>query len=181
YLASRSTMTRPAPGPASAPFRFAPCSSFGIGDNGLQAGCAGLDLRYSLASDLSLVGTINPDFGQVEADQRVLNVSTFETFFPEKRPFFTEGLDLFQSPLRVSFGGAYGGDAYQVFYSRRIGRPPPDWDTANGTLLYEPSARPVGGATKLSGTIGSAAVGLLTAYEPRLDAQALQGGRVVDV
>src|SRR5207244_2249403 len=141
YLASRSTMTRPAPGPASAPFRFAPCSSFGIGANGVAAGCAGVDLRYSLASDLSLVATVNPDFGQVEADQRVLNLSTFETFFPEKRPFFTEGLDLFQSPLRISFGGAYGGDAYQVFYSRRIGKPPPDWETANGTLLYQPSAQ----------------------------------------
>jgi len=177
YLASRSTMTRPAPGPASAPFRFAPCSSFGIGPNGVAAGCAGVDLRYSLASDLSLVATVNPDFGQVEADQRVLNLSTFETFFPEKRPFFTEGLDLFQSPLRISFGGAYGGDAYQVFYSRRIGKPPPDWDTANGTLLYQPSAQPVGAATKLSGTIGAAAVGLLTAHEPRIEAQALRGAK----
>src|SRR5262249_20090757 len=79
------------------------------------------------------------------------------------------------------FGGAYGGDAYQVFYSRRIGRAPPDWDDANGTLLYQPAARPVGAAAKLSGTIGSAAVGLLTSYEPRLTAQALQGNRVVDV
>jgi hypothetical protein len=179
YFASRSTLTMPAPGPATAPLRFAPCSSFGIGDNAIAAGCAGLDLRYSLASDLSLVATVNPDFGQVEADQRVLNLSTFETFFPEKRPFFTEGLDLFQSPLRISFGGAYGGDAYQIFYSRRIGKPPPDWDSANGTLLYQPSAQPVGAATKLSGTVGAAAVGLLTAYEPRLEAQALLDGRVV--
>jgi len=181
YLASRSTMSTPAPGPAVAPFRFAPCSSFGIGASGVAAGCAGLDLRYSLASDLSLVATVNPDFGQVEADQRVLNLSTFETFFPEKRPFFTEGLDLFQSPLRISFGGAYGGDAYQVFYSRRIGKPPPDWDTANGTLLYQPSAQPVGAATKLSGTIGAAAVGLLSAFEPRMEAQALRDGAVTDV
>src|SRR5438067_8313744 len=181
YIAARTTMMRPAPGAATAPFRFAPCSSFGVSDNSIAAGCAGLDLRYSLASDLSLVGTINPDFGQVEADQRVLNLSTFETFFPEKRPFFTEGLDLFQSPLRISFGGAYGGDAYQVFYSRRIGKPPPDWDTANGTLLYQPSAHPVGAATKLSGTIGAAAVGLLTAYEPRIEAQALRDGAVANV
>jgi len=181
YLATRSTMTRPAPGPATAPLRLAPCSSFGISENGLAAGCAGLDLRYSLASDLSLVATINPDFGQVEADQRVLNLSTFETFFPEKRPFFTEGLDLFQSPLRISFGGAYGGDAYQIFYSRRLGKPPPDWDTVNGSLLYQPSARPVGAASKLSGSIGAAAVGLLTAYEPRVEAQALRDGRVAEL
>ncbi|HYZ90620.1 MAG TPA: DUF5916 domain-containing protein, partial [Myxococcales bacterium] len=182
YLATRSTMTHPAPAAATAPLRVAPCSSWGMSENGVAAGCAGLDLRYSLASDLSLVGTINPDFGQVEADQRVLNVSTFETFFPEKRPFFTEGLDLFQSPLRISFGGAYGGDAYQVFYSRRIGKPPPDWDeTVHGTLLYQQTAQSVGAATKLSGTIGSAAVGLLTAFEPRATAQALQGNRIVDV
>src|SRR2546422_5426349 len=63
--------------------------------------CRGLDFRYNVASDLALGGTINPDFGQVEADQRVLNLSTFETFFPEKRPFFLEGLDLFKTPLRV--------------------------------------------------------------------------------
>jgi len=181
YLATRATMTRPAPGPATAPFRLAPCSSFGVGENGVGAACAGVDLRYSLASDLSLVGTVNPDFGQVEADQRVLNLSTFETFFPEKRPFFTEGMDLFQSPLRISFGGAYGGDAYQFFYSRRIGKPPPDWDTVNGTLLYQSGAQPVGAATKLSGTIGAASVGLLTAYEPRVEAQALQDGKVTNV
>src|SRR5205085_2578830 len=77
-----------------------------------QAGiCAGLDFRYNLASDLALVGTLNPDFGQVEADSRVLNLTTFETFFPEKRPFFLEGLDLFKLPLRVDIGGPYGGDA----------------------------------------------------------------------
>jgi uncharacterized protein DUF5916 len=109
----------------------------------------------------------------VEADQRVLNLSTFETFFPEKRPFFTEGFDLFQSPLRIQFGGLYGGDAYQVFYSRRIGKPPPGWDDTNGKLLYQAGAQPVGAAVKLSGTIGSAAVGLLNAYEPRVAAQAL--------
>jgi hypothetical protein len=145
----------------------------------------GLDLRYSLASDVSLVGTLNPDFGQVEADQRVLNLSTFETFFPEKRPFFTEGLDLFQSPLRIQFGGPYGGDAYQIFYSRRIGRPPPiwsDWDGDKGVLVYQPAARPVLGAMKVTGTAGPSSFGLLTSYEPRVDAQAVQpSGRLADM
>ena len=184
YLAARSTMMRPAPGP-TAPFLLAPCPSLGISENGLAAGCAGLDLRYSLASDLSLVATVNPDFGQVEADQRVLNLSTFETFFPEKRPFFTEGLDLFQSPLRIQFGGPYGGDAYQIFYSRRIGRPPPawkDWDGDKGILVYQPAARPVLGAMKLTGTAGPSSFGLLTSYEPRVDAQAVQpDGRLGEV
>src|SRR5262249_40941293 len=56
----------------------------------------GLDLRATLFSDLTLTATINPDFGQVEADQVVQNLSTFELFFPEKRPFFNQGLDIFQ-------------------------------------------------------------------------------------
>src|SRR5213076_2065752 len=90
--------------------------------------CAGLDLRYNLASDLALIGTLNPDFGQVEADQRVLNLSTFETFFPEKRPFSLEGLDLFKLPYRGEIGGLYGGDTYQIFYSRRIGPGTPSHD-----------------------------------------------------
>lgn len=75
----------------------------------------GLDLRAALASDLNLVAAINPDFGQVEADQVVLNVGNQEIFFPEKRPFFTQGLDLFQ-PV----GSEYGA-SQRLFYSRRIG------------------------------------------------------------
>ena len=74
-------------------------------------GDVGLDLKLGLTSDLTLDLTANPDFGQVEADQVVLNLSRFETFFPEKRPFFLEGTDLFRTPI-------------QLFYSRRIGRPP---------------------------------------------------------
>src|SRR3954468_5343550 len=129
--------------------------------------CAGLDLRYNLASDLALVGTINPDFGQVEADQRVLNLTTFETFFPEKRPFFLEGLDLFQPALRVDVGGPYGGNAYQIFYSRRIGRGTPTHDDLDLSdqqhIAYQQPFVPVLSAAKISGTIGGASVGLLSA------------------
>jgi hypothetical protein len=71
----------------------------------------GVDLKLGLTSRLTLDATVNPDFGQVEADQVVLNLSRFETFFPEKRPFFLEGRELFDSPLNL-------------FYPRRIGRPP---------------------------------------------------------
>src|SRR5205807_2231425 len=138
--------------------------------------CAGLDLRYNLASDLALVGTVNPDFGQVEADSRVLNLSTFETFFPEKRPFFLEGLDLFKQPLQVDMGGPYGGQTYQIFYSRRIGRGTPSLDLdSDQTLVYAPPSVPVLGALKLSGTIAGASVGLLDALEPRVSEQVLMG------
>jgi len=79
----------------------------------------GADLRVGLTSDLTLNAAINPDFGQVEADQVVLNLSNQELFFPEKRPFFTQGLELFQ-PVGTEF---QQGQVLpmQLFYSRRIG------------------------------------------------------------
>ena len=70
----------------------------------------GVDAKLGLTSRLMLDATVNPDFGQVEADQVELNLSRFETFFPEKRPFFLEGTDVYQTPV-------------QLFYSRRIGKP----------------------------------------------------------
>ena len=77
----------------------------------------GADLRVGLTSDLTLNAAINPDFGQVEADQVVLNLSNQEIFFPEKRPFFTQGLELFQ-PVGAEFQNPV---PMQLFYSRRIG------------------------------------------------------------
>jgi hypothetical protein len=199
YLALRAVHTSPAPAVVAAPGRLDACPSVGVTPNGLSAGCAGLDLRYGLSSDLSLIATINPDFGQVEADQRVLNLSTFETFFPEKRPFFLEGFDLFQPPVKTEFGGPYGGDAFQLFYSRRIGRAPPLPDLTRGddpldsracdpqgvlgprcpTLLYLPTARSVAEAMKLSGSIGNATVGALSSIETPVSAQLLGGGGAV--
>ncbi len=154
------------------------CATLAFDPQRLGGVCLGLDFRYNLASDLALVGTINPDFGQVEADQRVLNLTTFETFFPEKRPFFLEGLDLFQPALRADLGGTNGGDAYQIFYSRRIGRGTPthdDLDLADQQkIVYQQPSVPVLGAVKLTGTVGGASVGLLSAVEPRVTAQVLE-------
>jgi hypothetical protein len=76
----------------------------------------GVDLRASLGRGLSLQATVNPDFGQVEADAIQQNLSSFELFFPEKRPFFTQGLDLFQG-----VSPANQPSPQQLFYSRRIG------------------------------------------------------------
>jgi hypothetical protein len=76
----------------------------------------GLDLKTSVGRGLSLQGTVNPDFGQVEADQIVQNLTTFELFFPEKRPFFTRGMELFRP---VAPQGRTSPQ--QLFYSRRIG------------------------------------------------------------
>ncbi len=82
------------------------------------AGDLGLDVKTSLGRGLALQGTMNPDFGQVEADQLIQNLSRFEPFFPEKRPFFLQGMDLFQ-PALVGSGGRQ--PPQQLFYSRRIG------------------------------------------------------------
>jgi len=164
------------------------CATAGFDPQRQGGACAGLDFRYGLASDLALVGTVNPDFGQVEADQRVLNLSTFETFFPEKRPFFLEGLDLFKPALRTDIGGTfyglYGGDAYQLFYSRRIGRATPTASdlglASNQAIVYQEPSVPVATAMKLSGTVGGASVGALTALEPRASAQILGPSGLTD-
>lgn len=82
---------------------------------------AGVDLRVGLPRALTLSATVNPDFGQVEADPAEVNLSAFETFFPEQRPFFVEGADAFRfGETRVY--NSVGLERY--LYSRRIGRTP---------------------------------------------------------
>ena len=101
----------------------------------------GGDLKLGLTSNLTLDATINPDFGQVEADQVVLNLTTYEIFYPEKRPFFLEGVDLLSTPIRQ-------------FYTRRIGRQPPDPALGRGEVITDkPLAGRIWGATKVSGQI----------------------------
>ena len=72
---------------------------------------AGLDLKWHVSQSLTLDATILPDFGQVEADQVILNLTTYEIYYPEKRPFFLEGVETFSTPI-------------QLLYTRRIGRAP---------------------------------------------------------
>jgi hypothetical protein len=82
---------------------------------------AGLDFKLGVTSDLTLTGTVAPDFGQVEADPSIVNLSGVENFFAERRPFFTEGSDIFLQSISAQ-GWVSGQD--QLFYSRRIGRTP---------------------------------------------------------
>lgn len=82
---------------------------------------AGLDLRYRLPAGLTLSASVNPDFGQVEADPAVVNLTQFEVFFPERRPFFLEGTDIFQFGRTVTQND---NTSSTFFYSRRIGRAP---------------------------------------------------------
>ena len=108
---------------------------------------AGADFKYGVTSNLTLDGTVNPDFGQVEADPSVLNLGTFETFFQEKRPFFIEGAGLLSFSINCNAVRDCGSE--NVFYSRRIGRAP----QLSG--LYgdatSPTASAILGAAKLTG------------------------------
>ena len=130
---------------------------------GQRSAAAGVDLKYKLSSKLTLDATINPDFGQVEVDPAVVNLSDVETFYEERRPFFVEGAQIFR------FGSAAIGPsaaASNVFYSRRIGRAP-----QLGGLVPEsdvPTAANILGAAKVSGrTAGGWSLGLLDAVTDR--------------
>lgn len=124
-------------------------------------GSLGADVKYGLTSNFTLTGTLNPDFGQVEADPSVVNLSPYETFFPEKRPFFQEGADIFRFGIGVG-DGDLGND--QLFYSRRIGRTPQGNAPDAATFSAAPDATTILGATKLSGkTPGGWSVGVLDA------------------
>mgnify|MGYP001157367659 FL=1 len=124
-------------------------------------GTVGADLKYGITSDLTLDVTINPDFGQIEADPGVMNLTALESFFPEKRPFFTEGSSIFRFPIVPGDGG---GLNESIFYSRRIGRAPQG--SANPSVGYiDASDRAtILGAGKLSGkTENGWSVGVLNA------------------
>jgi hypothetical protein len=108
----------------------------------------GADIKYGITSNLTLDATVNPDFGQVEADPSNLNLTAFETFYSERRPFFMEGAGLFRFDLNCNDGTCSG-----LFYSRRIGRRPQLTGTIRG---IDPTASvststPILGAAKLTG------------------------------
>jgi hypothetical protein len=86
-----------------------------------QKASAGADLKYGVTPNLTLDATVNPDFGQVEADPSVLNLSAFETFFQERRPFFIEGSGFYSYDVNCTIVNCSGEN---LFYSRRIGRSP---------------------------------------------------------
>lgn len=133
---------------------------------------AGVDLKYAVAPGLTFTGTVNPDFGQVEADPAVVNLSGFETFFPEKRPFFVEGSGTFSFDVDCNDGQCTG-----LLYSRRIGRSPHrSADVPDGGYASAPSNTTIYGAGKLTGRIGKFSVGALTAVTSREDATISNGG-----
>ncbi|MFL5499943.1 MAG: DUF5916 domain-containing protein, partial [Gemmatimonadaceae bacterium] len=110
-----------------------------------QKQAIGGDLKYGVTSNLTLDATINPDFGQVEADPAQLNLTAFETFLDEKRPFFLEGTGIF----------AFNSDASRMFYSRRIGRAPQLSGLVADPTADIPAAVTILGASKLTGRLAT--------------------------
>lgn len=125
-------------------------------DGSRSFGSAGLDLKYGLSSSFTLDGTVNPDFAQVESDPAFVNLSVFEQYFEERRPFFIEGIDIFR----------FGGQG--LFYSRRIGRPPQAQAQSRGGFVDTPPQTRILGAGKISGrTQRGWNIGLLNATTAR--------------
>src|SRR5262249_6944346 len=122
----------------------------------------GLDVKWHPTQSLTLDATLNPDFAQVEADQLVLNLTKYETYYPEKRPFFLEGIDTFATPR-------------QLLYTRRIGRaaPQPALRTSapfGEQLVDVPTPATIYGASKITGEIArSWTIGTLQAVTAEND------------
>lgn len=134
----------------------------------------GADLRMGVTSDLTLDLTLNPDFGQVEADPAQVNLTAFETFLPERRPFFQEGASIFR--MGIGMGDGDGGNQ-GLFYSRRIGRAPQGSAPGGADWVDMPSQTRILSAGKLSGkTQGGWSIGLLSAVTDTEKARALADG-----
>ncbi|MBL8981729.1 MAG: carbohydrate binding family 9 domain-containing protein [Gemmatimonadetes bacterium] len=128
-----------------------------------QKVAAGIDVKYGLTSNLTLDATVNPDFGQVEADPAILNLTAFEVRFEERRPFFQEGGGLFRC----------GGPCEGIFYTRRIGRTPQLRSAA-----ADPVSTTILGAGKLTGRLGNGlSLGLVEAVTRR---EVGIGGRTIE-
>ena len=129
-----------------------------------QTMSAGADVKYGLTPNVTLDATVNPDFGQVEADPSVVNLSAFETFFQERRPFFVEGTGFYNFSIDCSIVTCSNEG---LFYSRRIGRSPQLFGLYSDAA--SPNVSPIIGAAKLTGRVGNGLnVGLLDAVTGRV-------------
>ena len=122
---------------------------------------AGADVKLGITPNLTLNASVNPDFGQVEADPAEVNLSAFESFFGERRPFFVEGTGLYRFQLNC-FAVVDCGTNEGLFYSRRMGRSPA-LRGLNGDATT-PTATPIAAALKLTGQrAGGLSFGVLDA------------------
>ena len=144
-----------------------------FGDETARRG--GVDVFWRPSSNFQLTSTLNPDFGNVEADDVIINLSNYETFFPEKRPFFQEGQEIFTTNSRMS-GGLY------VLHTRRMGGPAVRPEVPEGVVLSRTSVgRPADliGAVKATGQQGSFRYGFLGVAEEEARFEASRGSESV--
>jgi hypothetical protein len=147
-------------------------------DGSRQSGTAGIDIKYGVTSNFTLDATINPDFGQVEVDPAIVNLSAFETYYPEKRPFFLEGANIFSNFGRIGSNNFWGFNRQEpnLFYTRRIGRFPQGY--ASGDYVDSPTATTILGAGKFTGkTRDGWTLGLVEAVTAREYADAVEDGQ----
>jgi hypothetical protein len=129
---------------------------------------AGLDAKIGVTNNMIMSMTVNPDFGQVEADPSEVNLTAFESYFQEKRPFFVESQNITSYGLGLGDGDE-GND--NLFYSRRIGRSPRfDHSPDEDEFAYTPSFTPIIGAAKLTGKSANGwSVGAIEALTARVN------------
>ena len=136
---------------------------------------AGADVKYNLTSNLTLDATINPDFGQVEVDPASLNLSAYETFYDEKRPFFVANRGAFGfSGTSCYFCSNFS--SLSPFYTRRVGRPPQlnGFVSSTSTFADTPDDATILGAAKITGrTANGFTIGLMEALANREEARFL--------
>ncbi len=129
----------------------------------------GADFRYGIGGNFTLDAAVNPDFGQVEADPAVINLTAFETFFEERRPFFVEDARIFDFNL--------SGGRNSLFYSRRVGGQPHGRAPGEADFSRIPDASTILGAAKLTGrTPSGLSVGALVASTQEEEGKAYFGG-----
>jgi hypothetical protein len=141
YISTKAEYTRHA---ADDPFN----------DGSRYSQSAGADMKFGIGSNLTVDATVNPDFGQVEVDPAVVNLSDVETFYEEKRPFFIEGSTIFN----FGYGGSNNNWGFNwgnpdFFYSRRIGRPP-QGSIPSADYADVPGGTHILGAAKITGKLG---------------------------
>ena len=136
-------------------------------------GNIGLDAKIGLSSNFTADLTVNPDFGQVESDPSVMNLTAFETFYEEKRPFFLEGKNIFKFDL----------GAASIFYSRRIGQAPEYRpELGSDEFLKYPDNTSILSAVKISGkSAGGLAIGVLHSLSAGENARLYSGGSTKDL
>ncbi len=137
----------------------------------------GADLKYGISSDLTLDASINPDFGQVEADPAQLNLTAFESFFDERRPFFLEGSGIFTFNTNC---GDVDSNCTGLFYSRRIGRNPQLAGSYGDAS--SPTSTPIVAASKITGRLANGiSIGVLDAVTKRVDGIATVNGQLAAI